>query len=153
MKLFSISTFLGYFIGGCFVLLMLFAPLGATTYFVYDIVLALSKYEKDIAIIERCESSRQNSGSSVRYKRVPIAVTSSGRIVKGQMDEIRWLTKCDSLIGNKVEVLINPQNKKEGYINTFWQLWFMPLLFFIISAIYYPFIIKKYIEKLKINKN
>tara|TARA_Y100001936_G_C15579954_1_gene411530 strand:+ start:365 stop:541 length:177 start_codon:yes stop_codon:yes gene_type:complete len=54
--------------------------------------LALSKYEKDIAIIERCESSRQNSGSSVRYKRVPIAVTSSGRIVKGQMDEIRWLT-------------------------------------------------------------
>lgn len=151
MKSFSISSIIGYLIGGVFVLLILFAPIGVTSYFVYNFANALLNYESDTAQIIRCESKRL-SGSSARYKRVPVAITDSGNTIKGSMDEVRWVYKCNDLIGKKVKVLVDPNNKNKGHINSFWQLWFMPILFLIISLIYYPFIIKAYIKKLTKHK-
>ena len=148
MKSFSLSSLLGYFIGGVFVVLILFGPIGVTSYFVYNLSHALLNFEPDTAEIVRCESNRL-SGSSARYKRVPVAVTQSGNTIKGSMDEVRWIYKCNDLIGKKVNVLIDPNNKNKGHINSFWQLWFMPILFLIISLIYYPAVIKAYIRKLK----
>ena len=152
MKSFSLSSLIGYLIGGAFVVLILFGPIGVTIYYVQDAANALINYESDMATIERCESTRQGSGSKVRYKRVPVAITDSGTTVKGQMDEIRWVYKCNDMIGDRVPVLIDPTNSKKGHINTFWQLWFMPLLFLAISIFYYPLVIKGYIKKYKASK-
>lgn len=152
MKSFSLSSLIGYLIGGVFVVLILLAPIGATSYLVYDLTKALLNYESDTAEIVRCESTRQTTDSRVRYKRVPVAITAQGITVKGDMDEIRWVYKCNDLIGEQVKVLIDPKDSKNGKINSFFQMWFLPLLFILISIIYYPFVIKGYIKKYKNKK-
>lgn len=98
------------------------------------------------AVITDCESIRL-SGSSPRYRRVPVAVTESGRRVRGTVDEVRFLWECDDQIGKPVEVTFDPQNASAATINSFHQMWFLPMVLATVCLVLYPAMIKGYVKK------
>jgi hypothetical protein len=77
--------------------------------------------------------------------------TATGRVfeVEGRIDNKSALQKlCKS--GAKVEIIYDPQNPKRAVINTFAELWFVPLLAWFIGVgfiIVPPFTIWKYYQE------
>ena len=56
---------------------------------------------------------------------------------------------CNELIGKSVAVYVDQYNAKNNRIASFWQLWFMPILFALISLLWYPFAAKSYMRKFR----
>ena len=132
-----IVKFIGYLIGRIFVALMLL-PLCYTVWLIYDASSVLISTETKEAKIEGCYYKRvRKSGSRHSSSWGPVAVTKSGITVKGDftLAKKEW---CESSIGNSVTVFINEGDPSKNHINTFFQFWFMPLIYLLVSIIIYP---------------
>ncbi|MCG8434605.1 MAG: DUF3592 domain-containing protein [Gammaproteobacteria bacterium] len=131
-----IAKFIGYLIGGIFAVGLL-APLGVAVWLIYDRTDVLLSTTLVGAVIEECHYKRVRKGSGYSGSWGPVAVTDTGVRVKG---EFTWKKKawCESGIGDEVTVFIHETDESKNRVNTFFQFWFMPLLFFLISAIFYP---------------
>tara|TARA_R110000868_G_scaffold334233_4_gene594939 strand:- start:1461 stop:1910 length:450 start_codon:yes stop_codon:yes gene_type:complete len=141
-----ITKIVGYFIGSLFVALLLLAPVGGMIYFMHDSITALDHVVDDQAIVEKCISKRSSSGK-VTARGVPVAITSSGVKIEGQMGQPKFLLQCKDMIGESVPVFIHSNDSSRHRINTFWQMWFLPTLFTLFSLIWYPALFKGYQRK------
>lgn len=129
------AKFIGYLIGALFVLIF-FAPIPVAGWLIYDRATVLLETEAAEAEIVECYSYR-TSGSNARLSFGPVAVTANKVRVKGYF---RWSRRswCEAGIGDKVTVLLHPQDESKNRVYTFLQFWFLPLLFFIIGFVIYP---------------
>jgi hypothetical protein len=142
-----ISKILGYTIGSLFVIGLLFGP-GLGLYLGSKDTLKAINYDgKTQGKVIKCQSIRISNSNKARYNRVPIVKTQSGSIVKGTIDEIKYIWPCDKQIGKIVEVLYNKEEPSQAKINTFLEMWFLPLLLFLICCIWYSALIIGYIKK------
>lgn len=142
-----ISKIIGYGIGSLFVIGLLFGP-GLGFYLGSKDTFKAIQYEgKTQGKIVKCQSIRISNSNKVRYNRVPVVETITGTIVKGTIDEIKYIWPCDKQIGKVVEVLYDKNKPTKAKINTFLEMWFMPLLLFIICCIWYSAVIIGYIKK------
>lgn len=137
---------IGGLIGGLLVLALFLGPALGLYYVSKDTLASLSYEGTEEAVITDCESIRL-SGSSPRYRRVPVAVTESGRRVRGTVDEVRFLWECDDQIGKPVEVTFDLQNASAATINSFHQMWFLPMVLATVCLVLYPAMIKGYVKK------
>ncbi|TRY33140.1 DUF3592 domain-containing protein [Aliiglaciecola sp. M165] len=143
------AKILGYIIGAVLLMGLLF-PVPASIYFTYNALVAALTFERESAQITDCYSYRQKSSNRASTSFGPVAVSPSGTKAKGGF---RWQKKawCEYSIGDQVEILIDPKDRKNVLINSFMQLWFYPLLFSFL-AIVISFAIYKNVKKRLANK-
>lgn len=141
------AKIIGYLIGGLFVLGMVLAPIGGATYFLNDLYQVHQLEIKTEATITGCFTLRNTKTGRPKAHRVPKAITKDGVVVRGTLGQIKIFDICKSSVGDKVSVFLDAQGSSKGRFNTFYQLWFMPLLFTLMSLFWYPFLIKTSIKK------
>ncbi len=144
------AKYLGYLIGGTFALGLMIAPIAVTSYFLYDSAYTILNLETKEATVTECFTKRSSTGRALT-RNVPRAVTSEGDVANGMIGELKYLSTCDEMIGDTLDVYIDPHNPKNNRINTFWQMWFLPLIFSTICLLWYPYLIKKIRQKYKKN--
>jgi hypothetical protein len=143
------AKIIGYLIGTSFVLGLLLGPLVGFYFVSKDTFKALQYSGKTHGQVEECTSVRIASSSQTRYRRVPKVRLDSEKLVMGTVDEIPFFFVCDDQIGKRVEVVYDLKNPQEAKINTFLEMWFMPLLLFLVCVVWYPFVIKGLFKKIK----
>ncbi len=128
-----ISKFLGYVFAGV-LLLMFFAPIPFAIYLNYDALVALNNSDSAQATIIQCQAHRSSGSGNRSTSWRPVASLADGRTVEGSFG---WTKRewCEGSVGEQVEVLIDPQNGNPIKINSFMQLWFLPLLMLAIASI------------------
>ena len=145
-----IAKLIGYTIGGIFVIMLTFGPLVFVYFSWKDTIRALSYDSSEMVTVTECVSERL-SGNRSRYRRVPVGYLSSGEKVKGTMDEIRFLTKCNDLVGTELEVLFDSKKPTHSKFNTFFEMWFMAIVSLLVAAPYYFVFVRGAIKKYKKN--
>lgn len=130
------------------IIIAIILPLVITSYFTYDSVWSVLHLEKTQAIVKSCFTRTSNSGKPLN-RHVPKAVSENGEVVEGYIGQPKYFLTCDGMIGETVEVYIDQQDKKNSRLATFWQMWFLPSLFFILSLAWYSLFLKKLIKRLK----
>lgn len=112
---------IGYTVSAVFILMVCAVPvfgiyeLGKTTWY-------LTQYEHDTGVIVGCSSKRFKHKSKYAY----VVKTKNGARITG-----RWYgskSHCERQKGKTVAVLINPENKKEGVVNSFMDRWLLGLI-------------------------
>lgn len=141
---------LGYFIAGLFLAFILFGPAVGWYLVSKDTFSALTYEGSEEAVITDCTSIR-NSGQRSSYRRVPVVILNSGKRVPGSVDEIRFLWECDDRVGDSVEVIYDLQNPERAKINTFLEMWFLPVVLGIVCLIWYAAIMIGYMNKYRSN--
>lgn len=129
-----------------FLVLFILAPIAPAIFFGQKLFYAFYKSEKKSAIIIDCHTLKSRSGSGYRRSWAPIAKTNDGDIAKGTFGH-KPKKKCEDQIGNKVSVYVSSIDKEKHQINTFFQLWFRPILFILIAIIFVWAMITGYKKK------
>ncbi len=147
-----VAKYFGYLIGGLFAIALILAPISVTSYFLFDSAYTILKLEPKEAVVTKCFTKRSSTGKPLT-RNVPRAITTEGEIANGMIGELKYLSTCDEMVGDTLSVYIDPNNHKNNRINTFWQMWFLPLIFTTICLLWYPYLIKKIINKYKKKKS
>ncbi len=123
------ATILGYLLGAVFAAGIYLSPVVLFVYeasFVFD---ALSHSTSEQARITKCHYKWQKrSSSSGSGSWAPVAVTDNEKEVIGHF-RFRKKKWCEYFIGSEVEVFLSHDSSKKSQINTFLQLWFLPLIY------------------------
>ncbi len=122
------------------------------TYFYYDIQSIRKGGVKTEGVVLRYERRGTRSANMKDMFVVPIVefqtVTGQPVVVEGQVDNSTILQNlCES--GEQVEVIYDPNNPEHAVINTLAELWFGPLLLWVIGAGFIfvpPFTIWRYFK-------
>ena len=117
----------GYLIAG----MLIVVPVGFAVWLTYDRVNILTSTTLHKATIDHCHYRQVKKKNRRKSSWAPVAVTVTGVSVKGHF---YWSQKhwCQSSVGKQVSVFIHSHDASKNRINTFFQLWFLPvvLLFF-----------------------
>lgn len=142
---------IGYLIGGALLTLVFLGP-GTGWYLASKDTFAALHYDGvEQAEIIDCTSIR-SGGQNSRYVRVPIVRRPSGKTLSGSVDEIRYFWECDDQIGTSVEVVYDIDHPDKAKLNTFIEMWFLPILIGVICLIWYSAIVIGYIKKYRHRK-
>ncbi len=95
-----------------------------------------------------CTSIR-SSGSSGKYRRVPVVLFLENFKIRGSTDEVRWIYPCDQRIGDNVPVYYLLEDPSKAVIATFFDTWFYFSLLLACCLIWYPICFFGYRKKLK----
>ncbi len=117
---------IGGWIGKAIMLAIFLAPVGFTTWLVYDRVDVMLSAELQPAQITRCQVYRNNHGNSSKASFAPVAKTASGVEVEGGFTPSRksW---CEYFIGDDVAVFIHAADESKNRIHSFLQFYLAPL--------------------------
>ncbi|MCK0154387.1 DUF3592 domain-containing protein [Alcanivorax sp. S6407] len=137
---------IGYLIGAAFLSMILLGPAVGLYLVSKDTFAALSYTGTEQGEIVDCRSFR-TGGQNSRYSRVPVVQLGSDRTISGTVDEIRYFWECDDQIGTTVEVIYDIQNPSNAKINTFIEMWFLPIVIGAINLIWYSAVIAGYVRK------
>ena len=129
-------------------IIIIILPLAIASYFTYDALWSVFNLEKKQATIQSCFTKTSSSGKPINHH-VPKAYTVSGEVIEGMIGQPKFFLTCDDMVGETVNVYLDKENKKNNRIATFWQMWFLPSLFIIISLFWYSLYLKKLMKKLK----
>ena len=143
---------IGYLIGLSFVVGIIFGPALGLYWASKETFTALSYDKKETAIIENCRSIRSKGvgrRGSKRFKRVPVVTLQSGQKVIGKTGEVRFFWRCNDQVGKKVEVLYDEKTPTKAKINTFFEMWFSPIIMLLVCAVVYPALVMGYIKKFR----
>ncbi|MFT6068435.1 MAG: hypothetical protein ACJAT2_000202 [Bacteriovoracaceae bacterium] len=143
------SKTLGYIFGALFLLAFLVGPAAGLYFVSKDTIESLGYSGRAMGVIEGCTSIRVKGSNSVKYNRVPKVRLKSGQIVRGTVDEIRFLYVCDDRVGDEVEVRFDLKKPTNAKLNTFHEMWFLSIVLLIVNLIWYPACIIGYRKKLK----
>lgn len=131
------SDFIAKAIGYLLAALVLLGPL-CGLYLVSQETFEFLQYSgRENGEVVRC-SSKRLSGSSSRYKKVPVVKRKDGSLVYGQVDEIRFIYECEDQIKKEVQLIFDEKNPKRVKINTFVEMWFLPIVMGLVCLILYP---------------
>lgn len=114
--------------------------LGKTTWY-------LTQYEHDTGTVVGCSGKRFKHKSKYAYQ----VETKDGTRITG-----RWYgskSHCERQKGKTVSVLINPENKKEGVINSFMDRWLLPLILLSLPGLFLYGYLKKRKVKNKLTES
>ncbi len=132
--------------------LMIIGVLGGPLFGLYSVsheTIEFQQYSgRETGVVIKCYSKRI-SGSSARYKKVPIVMRPDGDLIYGQVDEIRFFYECEDQINKEVELIYDENNYKRVKINTFLEMWFLPLVLGLVCLILFPSFYFGYKKKLK----
>ncbi len=142
---------IGYLIGGAFLVITLLGPAIGLYLVSKDTVAAWRYSGTEQAQIIDCRSFRAG-GQNARYNRVPVVRRPSGKTLSGTVDEIRYFWECDNQIGTTVEVIYDTNNPDNAKINTFLEMWFLPIVIGAVNLIWYAAVIVGYSRKYR-NRN
>lgn len=115
---------IGYIIFSLIGICFLLGPAVALYFISKGPIEALSYEGRAVGVVEDCRSKRIYAGNNSRYIRSPVVRLPDGQKVQGTIDEIRFLYRCDDLIGTELPVRYDLNNPKNARINTFHQMWF-----------------------------
>jgi hypothetical protein len=127
----------GKLIGYLILLAFLGGPLFGLWYVSKEPIEFLGHDGRESGEVIRC-SSKRLSGSSSRYIKVPVVKRPSGQLVYGTVDEIRFISECDDLVGKTLPIIFDRNNPEKAKINTFLEMWFQPALMFLLCLVIYP---------------
>lgn len=142
---------IGYLIGGALLFMVLIGPAIGLYLVSKDTVAALRYDGSEQGQIIDCRSVRAG-GQNSRYNRVPVVQRPSGQTLSGTVDEIRFFRECDDQIGTIVEVLYDTEAPDNARINTFLEMWFLPIVIGAVNLIWYAAVIVGYARKYR-NRN
>lgn len=136
MKKVLLSIF-GYTFSAVIILMVCAVPvfgiyeLGKTTWY-------LTQFEHDTGTVVGCSGKRFKHKSKYAY----VVETKKGARITG-----RWYgskAHCERQKGKTVAVLINPENKQKGVVNSFMDRWFLPLALLSLPGLFlYGYLKKK----------
>lgn len=129
-------------------IIIIILPFAVASYFTYDAVWSVFNLEKTQATIHSCFTKTSSSGKPINHH-VPKASLESGVTIEGTIGQPKFFLTCDDMIGETVDVYIDNYNKDNNRIATFWQMWFLPSLFTIVSIFWYSLYLKKLMKKFK----
>ncbi len=130
----------GYTLTGIFALIIAAVPIGGL-YTLGRSIYYTATYERSTGIVETC--ARQKFRASGRTRYAPIIIVSGG--VSATSITYESKEGCFNKKGKTVNLLINPENKNEVVVNTFDDMWMMPLLLLSFpSIILVSYIAKRY---------
>ena len=113
----------GYTLTGIFALIIAAVPIGGLYTLGHSIYYTVA-YEKSTGVIETCASKVFKDRWRTKY--APVVITEDGSRITSITYESR--EACFSKKGKTVNLLLNPENRSEVVINTFDDMWMMPLL-------------------------
>ena len=123
-------------------------PILASVYFAYDRgeILLNSNWETGVVIACTPERASSRSKGTVRSKRSSTVYranvqSESNVIVKASLAPAKS-KQCKKNIGKTVRVLIHHTRPERSRINTFFQFWMIPCIFWFVSAAFLTAIIK-----------
>lgn len=145
------AKFIGGFIGYLFVAMIVLGPGFGLYHASKETIKALAYSGRAEAEIVGCSTftDGRNSNGNLRYITVPHARMQSGQIVNGTVDEIRFIYRCKNQIGKKVNVLFDEDRPSQAKLNTFLEMWFLPLIIGVICLLVYSALIAGYLKKKK----
>ena len=135
MKRFLLAIF-GYTFGAAIVLMVCAVPvfgcyeLGKTVWY-------LTQYEHVTGTVVDCSGKRFKHKSKYAY----VVETNAGTRITA-----RWYGSkafCERQQGKTVAVLINPENRSEGVVNSFMDRWVLPLILLGITSMFVVGYLKK----------
>ena len=129
-------------------IIIIILPFAIATYFTYDAVWSVLNLEKTQATIQSCFTKTSSSGKPINHH-VPKAQSENGEVIEGMIGQPKFFLTCDDMVGKTIDVYLDKENKNNNRIGTFWQMWFLPSLFIIISIFWYSLYLKKLLKKLK----
>lgn len=141
MKKVLLSIF-GYTFSAVIILMVCAVPvfgiyeLGKTTWY-------LTQFEHDTGTVVGCSGKRFKHKSKYAY----VVETKKGARITG-----RWYgskSHCERQKGKTVAVLINPENKQKGVVNSFMDRWFLPLTLLSLPGLFLYGYLKKRKDKNK----
>ena len=143
----KIYTIIAFFLVG----LVLSTPGILAGWQIYEKSKVIANSELTPATIVSCDHSTRIKKGRRKSSWAPVALTDSGFSVTGSMS---WSNKewCTSSIGEGVTVFLHNTNRRNSQINTFFQFWFLPVLYtcFVLLLYVYPII---YYMRKKHNKS
>ncbi len=90
---------------------------------------------EEIGIQISCSVKTSQSGK-VLARNIPVVQRKNGKKVYGSIGEPKVFDYCKGSIGKKVKVLVEKGGSEDARIYTFWQFWFLPMLFAFFSLIW-----------------
>ncbi len=121
----------GYTLTGIFALIIAALPIGGL-YTLGRSIYYSTTYERSTGIVETCARQKFRVSGRIRY--APVIVMKGGASVTSITYESR--EGCFDKKGKTVNLLINPENKSEVVVNTFDDMWMMPLLLLSVPGIF-----------------
>lgn len=137
---------IGYLIGGALLGLVLLGPATGLYLVSKDSFAALHYDGTQMVEIVDCRSFRAG-GQHSRYVRVPVVRRPTQSTLSGSVDEVPYLWECDDHIGTYVEVIYDLKNPEHAKINTFVEMWFLPLVIGAVCLLWYGAIAIGYVRK------
>ena len=128
----------GYTFSGIIILLAAAIPMGGL-YYLGESIWYISTYDKSTGVVVSC--SRKTFQGKWRTKYAPVVKTDSGANVTSKSYGSK--ASCYSKKGETVGLLINPMNKEDAVLNTFFDRWVMPLGLLSIPGLLLFFILGK----------
>ncbi len=118
-----LSNIFGYSLTGLFFVLIAAVPIGGF-YQLGKSIWYVTTYEKDTGVVVSCSSRVSKGRWTTKYASV-VEMDDGSRITSKLYGSRE---SCYNKQGERVSVLLNPDNRDEAVINTFDDLWLMPLL-------------------------
>lgn len=140
------STLIGYTIGILFVIGLVGGPAVGNYFFSRNIYYAFVDAKSVEGEVYDCHVLKSRSGSTINRSWAPVAKDNEGNIAKGSFG---WKKKkkCTDMFGDKVTMTVSSVSKDRNQINTFFQLWFMPLIMNGVCLVLYGAMIKGFLKK------
>jgi hypothetical protein len=121
----------GYTLTGILVLIIAAVPIGGL-YTLGRSIYYTASFEKSTGVVETCASKTFRNKWRTRY--APVIVMEDGTRATSITHESR--EGCFDKKGKEVSLLINPDNRDEVVVNTFSDMWMMPLLLLSVPGIF-----------------